>query len=90
MPPRLAPNSQLDLDSIYYIHPSEGPNSVTVTLKLDGSNYLTWNRSMKRALGAKNKLKFIDRSTENLDEYHLNFDQWKCYRHERIFVAPNT
>jgi len=42
MPPRVAPIivQQPNTDSIYYVHPSEGPNSVTVTPLLTGSNYL--------------------------------------------------
>lgn len=76
MPPGIAPNSQLDLDSMYYIHPSIGHNSITLTPKLDCSNYLTCNRSKQHALGAKNKLKFIDSSTEIINEDHLNFIQW--------------
>ncbi|MCH85942.1 hypothetical protein A2U01_0006794 [Trifolium medium] len=55
MPPRQAPTfvqPQLNnTDSIFYVHPSEGPNSLTVTPSLNGSNYLAWNRSMCRALG---------------------------------------
>jgi len=47
-------------DSAFYVHPSEGPNSVIVSPKFNGSNYLAWNRSMQHALGAKNKLPFIN------------------------------
>jgi len=48
-----------DIESAYFVHPSEGPNYVIVSLKFNGSNYPAWNRSMQRALGAKNKLPFI-------------------------------
>jgi len=44
----------------YYVHLSEGPNSVTVSPKIDGSNYLAWTRAMRRALGAKNKFQFVN------------------------------
>jgi hypothetical protein len=61
MPPRVAPpEPQLDATSPYYVHPSDGPSSVSVTPQLTGSNYHSWSRSMKRALGAKMKLDFID------------------------------
>jgi len=64
MPPRYIPapfqQAQANTDSIFYIHSSEGPNSVTVTPLLTGSNYLSWSRYMHRALGVKNKLSFID------------------------------
>ncbi|KEH29684.1 hypothetical protein MTR_4g048330 [Medicago truncatula] len=59
MPPRQAPIivQQANTDSVFYVHPSEGPNSVAVTPLLTDSNYLAWSRSMKRALGAKNNFK---------------------------------
>jgi hypothetical protein len=61
MPPRVAPpEPQLDHSSPFYVHPGDGPSSVAVTPLLTGSNYHSWSRSMKRALGAKMKLDFID------------------------------
>ncbi|MCI52387.1 hypothetical protein A2U01_0073631, partial [Trifolium medium] len=62
--PRAAPVVQPDTNSMLYIHPSEGPNSISIIPKLTGPNYLAWSRSMKRELGAKNKLPFIDGSME--------------------------
>jgi hypothetical protein len=59
-PPPLDP--QLDQTSPYYVHPSDGPSSVSITPKLNGSNYHAWARSMKRALGSKMKLNFVDGS----------------------------
>jgi len=56
--------TQPDTESVFYVHPSEGPNSVLVTPLLDGTNYLAWSRSMIRAFGAKNKLKFVNGSME--------------------------
>jgi len=69
--------NQLDTESVFYVHPSEGPNSVLVTPPLDGSNYLAWSRSMIRAFGVKNKLKFIDGSMEIPDEDELNHNAWE-------------
>ncbi|KAK2371611.1 hypothetical protein QL285_084537 [Trifolium repens] len=61
MPPRVQPpEPSLDASSPFYVHPGDGPSSVTVTPLLTGSNYHSWSRSMKRALGAKMKLDFID------------------------------
>lgn len=73
MTPRNQQN-QVNTDSIFYVHPSEGPNSVIVTPLLTGSNYLAWSRSMQRALGAKNKLVFIDGSIPIPDLEDLNRD----------------
>ncbi|MCI56868.1 receptor-like serine/threonine kinase, partial [Trifolium medium] len=57
MPPRLDPTS--DPTSPYFVHPSDGPSTVKVTPLLTGSNYHSWSRSMRRALGGKLKIEFI-------------------------------
>jgi hypothetical protein len=90
MPPRVAVPIVPDTDSIFYIHPSDGPNSVVVTPKLTGSNFLAWNRSMQRALGAKNKLRFVDGSLEIplLDD--LNRSQWERCNHLIISWILNS
>lgn len=67
-------NTQQNTDSVFYVHPSEGPNSVVVTPLLTGSNYLAWSRSMQRALGAKNKLVFISGYVPIPDLEDLNRD----------------
>jgi hypothetical protein len=73
--------NQPDTESVFYVHPSEGPNSVVIAPPLDGSNYLAWSRSMIRAFGAKNKLKFIDGSMEIPDEDDLNRSAWERCNH---------
>lgn len=73
MPQRVAPPQQIDLDFVYYVHLSEGPNWVNVTLNLYGYNYLDWNKSTKRAIGAKSKLKFVDGSIQIPLADDLNF-----------------
>jgi len=73
--------NQPDIESIFYVHPSEGPNFVLVSPPLDGSDYLTWSRSMIRAFGAKNKLKFIDGSMEIPREDDLNQNVWERCNH---------
>jgi hypothetical protein len=47
-------------ENIYYVHSSDGPSSVSVTPKLNHSNYDSWTRSMRRALGVKNKFDFVN------------------------------
>jgi len=73
--------NQPDTELVFYIHPSEGPNFFLVTPPLDGSKYLTWSRSMIRAFGAKNKLKFIDGSMEIPDKDDLNRSAWERCNH---------
>lgn len=55
-------NPALNRASKYYVHPSEEPDFVIVSPKLDGSSYLAWTRPMHIALGAKNKFQFVDGS----------------------------
>lgn len=85
VPPRQNPaiiqQPQVNVDSIFYVHPSEGPNSVTVTPLLTRSNYLAWSRSMQRALGAKNKLSFIDGSIHVPAIDDLNRGAWERCNH---------
>ena len=50
-PPRASPiDPALDQTSPFFVHPSDGPGSVTVLPKVTGSNYHSWAQSMKRAL----------------------------------------
>lgn len=76
MPPRQQPvvnqPQQPDSESIFYVHSSQGPNSVYVTPKLTGSNYLAWSRSMQIALGAKNKLASINGTVPTPGPLDLN------------------
>jgi hypothetical protein len=78
MPPRIAPlEPTLDHSSPYYVHPGDGPSSVTVAPPLTGSNYHSWSRSMKRALGAKLKLDFIDGTLPvPTDAFDPSFRAW--------------
>ncbi|KAF3433389.1 hypothetical protein FNV43_RR24491 [Rhamnella rubrinervis] len=46
--------------SPYYIGSNDGTGAMLVTHILDGNNYYSWARSMRRALRIKNKLGFID------------------------------
>ncbi|XP_027360593.1 uncharacterized protein LOC113868845 [Abrus precatorius] len=45
--------------SPFFIHPSEGPFSVSITPVLDGTNYQSWSRAIKMALISKNKMAFL-------------------------------
>ncbi|CAJ2656718.1 unnamed protein product [Trifolium pratense] len=61
---------------VYYVHPSDGPTTVAVKPVLNHSNYQAWARSMKRALGGKNKLDFVDGTIEVPGEFEPNFKAW--------------
>jgi len=74
IPPLLDPSQQPG--KVYYIHPSDGPSSVTVALVLNNSNYHSWARLMRRALGGKNKFDFVDGSIPILTEFDPSFKAW--------------
>lgn len=63
--------------SHYFVHPSDGPNSITVTPVLSGSNYHVWARSMRRALGSKNKFRFVDGSIEPPSIMDPTYSAWE-------------
>lgn len=52
----------MDQSNPYYVHPSDGLSTVNVTPILGGSNYHSWARLMRCALGGKVKLEFVDGS----------------------------
>jgi hypothetical protein len=62
--------------NVYYVHSSDGPSSVTVTPKLNHSNYHAWVRSKRLALGAKNKFDFVDGTIEVLDDFDPCYKAW--------------
>ena len=62
--------------NVYFVHASDGPSSVSITPVLNHSNYHSWARSMRRALGAKNKFDFVDGSIPVPTEFDPSFKAW--------------
>ena len=62
--------------NVYYVHLSDGPSSVAITPVLSHSNYHSWARSMRRALGGKNKFDFVDGSIPVPTDFDPNFKAW--------------
>ncbi|KAL0443952.1 UNVERIFIED_CONTAM: hypothetical protein Slati_2117900 [Sesamum latifolium] len=60
------------------LYGGDNPGATLVYILLDGSNFLSWSRSVRLALGAKWKLGFIDgtctKPVGNSDE----IEQWEC------------
>lgn len=52
--------SVIDVNHQYYLHPSDNPGMVLITVTLNDHNYNQWCRSMRIALSSKLKLGFID------------------------------
>ncbi|GAU31823.1 hypothetical protein TSUD_58240 [Trifolium subterraneum] len=70
----------LDQASPYYVHSSDGPSSVTMKPVLNGSNYHSWARSMRRALGGKMKYEFVDGTIPPvLDPFDPTYRAWHRY-----------
>ncbi|XP_045818143.1 uncharacterized protein LOC123910897 [Trifolium pratense] len=66
-----------DRSSPYYVHPSDGPSSVTVKPLLTGSSYHSWVRSMWCALGGKMKYEFVDGTIPVVtDPFDPTFRAW--------------
>ncbi|MCI06288.1 retrovirus-related Pol polyprotein from transposon TNT 1-94, partial [Trifolium medium] len=78
MPLRVAPmDPTFDPSSPYYVHSSDRHSSVKVTPLLTGSNYHSWSRSMRRALGGKLKLEFVDGTIPiPEDQFNPSFRAW--------------
>ncbi|CAN0837614.1 Retrovirus-related Pol polyprotein from transposon RE1 [Linum grandiflorum] len=64
------------LSDPYYLHGSEQPGQSLVAEKLTTSNYTDWSRAMTNALGAKNKLGFINGSIEEPEAADGKFWPW--------------
>jgi hypothetical protein len=62
--------------NVYYVHSSDGPSSVSISPKLTHSNYHSWTRLMRRALGAKNKYDFVDGTILVPTSFDPSFKAW--------------
>ena len=59
-----------------FLHNSDHPDMILVTAPLTGSNYLTWSRSMKIALIAKQKLGFVNGKCIQPDINSKEYEAW--------------
>ncbi|XP_017437945.1 uncharacterized protein LOC108343994 [Vigna angularis] len=63
--------------SPFYLHRGENPSISLILQVLNESNYTSSNRSMRRALLSKNKLKFIDGGIKKPHKDEPLFDSWE-------------
>ncbi|XP_022922165.1 uncharacterized protein LOC111430229 [Cucurbita moschata] len=73
--------SDVDLTYPYYIHLSDQPGYSLVPIKLNGTNYQSWSKSVMHALVDKKKIGFIDGTIEepSQDANSTEFELWnKC------------
>ncbi|CAL1353264.1 unnamed protein product [Linum trigynum] len=68
--------SRLALDP-YYVNPNENLSQGIISVKLDGSNYHVWSRSMRIDLKTKKKLGFIDGSLPMPETTDPNYEAWE-------------
>lgn len=66
--------------SPYYVHPGDGPSSwqshrFSLSVAV-AQTYHSWARSMRRALGGKNKFEFVDGTIEVPDSFDPSFKAW--------------
>lgn len=76
-------NSNVTIDvsqnpsSPYYLHLDENLGSTLVSPPLNGPNYYTWSRAMRRALISKNKLKFVDGTISAPNRNDPLYEAWE-------------
>ncbi|XP_019153615.1 PREDICTED: uncharacterized protein LOC109150164 [Ipomoea nil] len=72
-----AGNGEDEFDDPLYLHITENPNLILVSPPLSECNYASWSRSMKIALGVKNKFGFVNGDIPNPGEGDIKYAIWK-------------
>ncbi|CAL0329776.1 unnamed protein product [Lupinus luteus] len=70
-------DDSLNPRSPFYLHPGENPGHALVAPPLNGKNYHSWSRAMRRALSSKNKFRFVDGRIQAPQETDPIFDVWE-------------
>ena len=65
--------------SPYYLHPSEGPGVLITVEVFDGNNYDLWEKAVRTALKAKNKLGFIDGTLSKPEVKEGDFTEYHAW-----------
>ncbi|XP_019158012.1 PREDICTED: uncharacterized protein LOC109154739 [Ipomoea nil] len=66
-----------EFDDPLYLHITENPNLILVSPPLSECNYASWSRSMKIALGVKNKFGFVNGDILNPGQGDIKYAVWK-------------
>lgn len=64
------------IEELLYFHPSDHPGMALVSAPLTTLNFMNWSRSIRRALGAKRKLEFLDGTLPEPDPSEGYYKQW--------------
>jgi len=62
--------------SFYYLHPGKNSIMILISLHLNGLDYHSWSRTMKRVI-LKNKFKFVDGSIKVPKHNGYLYETWK-------------
>ncbi|XP_074368570.1 uncharacterized protein LOC141708711 [Apium graveolens] len=69
-------NQAVNYNDPYYLSSGDNPRQQLGRMLLSGDNFINWSRSVKMALGAKNKLGFIDGSLHKPAEDSVDYNKW--------------
>ncbi|KAJ0462069.1 putative transcription factor interactor and regulator CCHC(Zn) family [Helianthus annuus] len=65
-----------DVNSPYYLHPSDYPKTLHVNETLTDGNFKDWIQEMTNFLFAKNKIEFVDGTLPKPDKTDKRYKQW--------------
>ncbi|XP_069154693.1 uncharacterized protein [Solanum lycopersicum] len=72
-----ATGTRIDMNGVFYVHPSDNPKTPLVPTQFDGVGYRSWRRGILRALSVKNKSVFIDGSCVKPAKNSPQARQWQ-------------
>ncbi|KAL2944407.1 Retrovirus-related Pol polyprotein from transposon RE1 [Bienertia sinuspersici] len=70
-----------DTNNPLYIHPSDGPTSISVEKLTGPADYRPWQRTMEINLAAKRKLGFVTSAIKRDSSYPVKQEQWDTCNH---------
>lgn len=69
-------NSAISYNDPYFLSSNDNSNAQLGHIVFSGNNYVNWSRSVSLALGAKNKLGFVDGSLLRPGDESLDLQKW--------------
>ncbi|XP_043806659.1 uncharacterized protein LOC122721800 [Manihot esculenta] len=69
--------SKAVIDDALMLQNSDNPTMLLVSVQLNGINYRGWSRAMRIALGAKNKLAFVEGKIDAPEDRSEEYEKWR-------------
>ncbi|XP_074352355.1 uncharacterized protein LOC141691521 [Apium graveolens] len=69
-------NTAINYNDPYFLSSNDNSNAQLGQIIFSGNNYVNWSRSVQFALGAKNKIGFIDGSLSRPDDDSVDLQKW--------------